>query len=340
MIRCEFRPWGPLHWLLEKLGAGKWELFGSIATGERSLGVWSELKRLGKCGEVFMLRIADKESALWGDEPAQRLTERERQFIENGGDSSSVIRCELLDTLNEILNHTDCFLERTDGHILIDISTLPKRFFFLVVRRILEKAEPRRDIIVTYTIPVRYDKKNPLSAESEPWLPLPGFQETKQDEKKPVLLAGLGYEPLGLPQKMKEGDFNVEFIRLLFPFPASPEGYLRNWEFVHNLEWKEGKGNLIIRVDGFDVSGIYDIILREASNGDTPVVFAPYGTKPMSLAMCLYACYHADKASVYYTQPKSYNPRYSTGIKTQDGLPVIYSYCIRLNGRDLYKPRE
>ena len=65
-------------------------------------------------------------------------------------------------------------------------------------------------------------------------------------------------------------------------------------------------------------------------------VFAPYGTKSMSLAMCLYACSHPENTDVCYTQPKSYNPQYSTGISMVNGVPDTFAYCIRLDGKDFY----
>jgi hypothetical protein len=168
---------------------------------------------------------------------------------------------------------------------------------------------------------------------------LPGFQESfPNHKKKKALIVGLGYEPLGLPQILRYPEFTQNRVLLLFPFPATPAGYLRNWEFVRNLDSEVGPNynHEPIRVNGYDVSTIFDLILRHTDQAKEPVVFAPYGTKPMSLAMCLYACSHPENSSVYYTQPKSYNPRYSSGIKMVNGEPDTFAYCIRLDGKDLY----
>ncbi|MBC8432538.1 MAG: hypothetical protein H8D96_11530 [Desulfobacterales bacterium] len=283
-----------------------------------------------------MLQIEDVASAYWGEEPIRRLLERRKEYIEWGGDKKSIRECYILDNWDEIRAVTDEFLSVSKKNVIIDISTLPKRFFFSIMRRLLETSTSDT-IIATYTRPEKYDTSRPLAIDPEPWRALSGFQEAYPEPKRKMLIVGLGYEPLGLPQILKEGNFAGESIRLLFPFPATPAGYLRNWEFVRNLDSEVGPyQHDPVRVNGYDLSGIFDYIRAITDHGREYAVFAPYGTKPMSLAMCLYAIYNTEKAAVYYTQPLSYNPRYSTGIKMVDGIPETYAYCLRLNRRNLY----
>ncbi len=337
MIRGEFRPWGRLDWLLKHLGRRPWNVFGSIATGDRSLTTWRFLNLANYCQSQQMLLIMDVPTPFWGDEPNSRLQKRREEYLRFGGDENAIILCDIRDNLNDINGYTSEFLRESYDDIIIDISTLPKRFFFPIIRKILHETSGNT-IVVTYTRPAGYDQAKPLAIDPEPWKVLPGFQnDIEMSGCDEVLIIGLGYEPLGLPQFLKEGGIPRDRVRLLFPFPATPKGYLRNWEFVRNLDSEVGPyTHEPIRVNGYDVSAIFDIIRRESDNGSEATIFAPYGPKPMSLSMCLYASMCPNNSSVFYTQPKSYNPNYSFGVRTVDGQEDIMAYCIRLNGKDLY----
>jgi hypothetical protein len=336
MIHGGFRPWGSLSWLLKHLAGLHWDFIGSIATGERSLTTWSTLISQNICNQTYMLQITDIPSAYWGNEPELRLNERRQEFLKLGGDKNIIQLCDIRDNLEEINQYTDSFLMTSVINVIIDISTLPKRFFFPIIRRILEKSKAE-NIIATYTIPKKYDTLRHLAIDPGPWKALPGYQGLSLRPEKQKLIVGLGYEPLGLPQIIKEGKFNPDTIRLLFPFPATPAGYLRNWEFVRNLDIEFSPyQHEPLRVNGYDVSGVFNCIFSQTDNGREYTLFAPYGTKPMSLAMCLYAIYNPEKTAVYYTQPRSYNPNYSIGVKTINDVPDTYAYCIRLMKKDLY----
>lgn len=64
-------------------------------------------------------------------------------------------------------------------------------------------------------------------------------------------------------------------------------------------------------------------------------LLAPYGPKPMSVGMAIYAT--MTESPVYYTQPKIYHPDYSAGISILNGRPEIYTYCLKLGGRNLFQ---
>lgn len=337
MIYSNFRPWGPLPWLLNHFPDEKWNFLGSIATGDRSLSSWRTLSSKRALESELMLNIKDSASAYWGEEHLKRLEERRTEYLSDGGGSDNIVDCHILDNWDEIRLVVTKFLSTNPNNIIVDISTLPKRFFFPIIREIIEKSKAQT-IIATYTKPLSYDKAKPLAVDPEPWRSISGFHETYPERFKKKLIVGLGYEPLGLPQILKEGSFSSESIHLLFPFPASPAGYSRNWEFVRNLDTEVGPYELDpVRVNGYDLPAIFDIIHKITDNGNDYAVFAPYGTKPMSLAMCLYATYHHRKTAVYYTQPRSYNPRYSTGVSELNGEPETYAYLIRSKGECLYR---
>ena len=78
------------------------------------------------------------------------------------------------------------------------------------------------------------------------------------------------------------------------------------------------------------------------------LTLAPCGPKPMSLAMCLLGVSHREKwitpdpdapnlpTKIGYTQPRWYHPDYSGEVRTTDGVPDGTTFCVRLNGCDLY----
>ena len=90
----------------------------------------------------------------------------------------------------------------------------------------------------------------------------------------------------------------------------------------------------IIRIAAYDLCSVFQRIDAITKYGKSPAVFAPYGPKAQSVAMCLHALRYP--AEVYFTQPTYYHPEYSTGIALKNGLPMGYSYLIRLDGADFY----
>ena len=76
------------------------------------------------------------------------------------------------------------------------------------------------------------------------------------------------------------------------------------------------------------------------NEGHRHAVLAPFGPKPLSLAMCMYGidCRRRKwPVEIGYTQPTAYSDEYSTGVALRDGEPVIHAYCLKLDGRNLYE---
>jgi hypothetical protein len=124
-------------------------------------------------------------------------------------------------------------------------------------------------------------------------------------------------------------------IRALFPFPPGPPGIQRSWRFINTL--KKDYPEVVkepVRVDAHDVSDTFDFIHALSMGGKMRCEFGPFGPKPMSLAMCLFA--NLTNSVVRYTQPSIYHPEYTSGVKLIGGEPAISAYCVRLKGKDLY----
>lgn len=234
----------------------------------------------------------------------------------------------LLEPNNLTVTSINNFLKSGSENLIIDISAFPKKFFFPIIKLILLNKNIK-NIVVTYTTPQKYCEDD-LSWNPESWSHLPLFMPVQYPEQ-PIDLAivGVGFMPFALP-KLLLGKYNATPVKFLFPFPPGPPNYQRTWEFVRKIEksFNFKSTDNLIRVDSNNFPDAYNYLVSETDNGNKKAIFAPYGPKPISLAMCLYASKY--NSPVYYTQPRDYNPEYSTGIKE------TFAYCIKLNGVDLY----
>jgi hypothetical protein len=82
------------------------------------------------------------------------------------------------------------------------------------------------------------------------------------------------------------------------------------------------------------MSSAFDRIVSLSRESDSSLSFAPFGPKPLSAAMCLFA-FQRDCA-VYYPQPRIYNPDYSVGVGTLEGKRAIFGYWLKHNETELY----
>lgn len=340
MLRGYFRPWGPLQWTLKHLQARSWSFFGTLSTEHRCLSTWNVINTSATINKSLIITIKDLPSS-FDDEIELNINERKRDFLRIGGDPDAIKNHHLFELDDQIIIPIKEFAKQAGDNVIIDISSCPKKFFFLAIKFIL-KESGIKNIIATYTIPEKYGNDNfPLAQDPEPWRHIPSFMPPYPEQNEKTLIVGVGYEPLGLPKMLEGDDFKNADVKLLFPFPAPPQGFQKNWNFVRQLSPAFGASRYeIVRVNTHNVSEIFDRILSLTDRGRRYSILAPFGPKPLSLAMCLFAI--SDKVqdnvrpSVYYTQPRVYHPRYSEGVKNISGIPSICSYCIRINGVNLY----
>ena len=200
----------------------------------------------------------------------------------------------------------------------------------------LSSSEKIENLVVTYSTPERYFEGT-LASEPQDWAVLPGFQkeEAPPTPKCIRVIVGVGFLPFRLPDLLKH-DYQGAEVTLVLPFPPGPPQFQRNWRFIHEIEktcpLKDERQ--IIRIDAQDASRCFDHLCSLTKEGVEDTVLAPFGPKPHSLGMCLFAIkYNCD---VYYTQPTHYHPEYSTGMKMRNGKPDTTAYAIKLNGKILY----
>jgi hypothetical protein len=326
MLGDNFRPSGDLSWILSKIPIEKWDIIGCISFEARFKGALKQLAESDKVGKVLYFKIIDpssKNSKLGDDKIAENLAE----FLSFSRSVNEVKDFGLLEATNKIVDEIRSFVIGSSKNIILDISTFPKRFFFPILKILLQN--PIKNLLVTYSTPDSYCKEE-LSFNPEPWANLPLFGNIKYPEP-PIDLAivGVGFMPFGLP-RLLVGKYSATPVKFLFPFPPGPPNYQRTWEFMRKIEksFNLKETDKIIKLDSNNLSDAYDYIFHESDKGKKVVIFAPYGPKPISLAMCLFAIKY--NSAVYYTQPHDYNPNYSSGLKN------TFCYSIILNSQLLY----
>ncbi|MEP1779753.1 hypothetical protein [Reichenbachiella sp.] len=273
------------------------------------------------------IKIMDPTSELT-EKLSEKLENIEKEYQRIVKNSKSVTDLDLLSSNNNIVEEFNDFTIETNGNFIIDASCFPKRFFFPFVKLALYDSRIK-NLLITYGTPISY-ARNELSEDPEPWDHLPLFGPVKFPESKPDhALVGVGFIPFGLSKLLKDKYSSIP-VNFFFPFPPGAPHYQRSLEFLRTIEtsYKFKDEDNIIRVNSVDISDVFNHIKSITENGNEHAIFAPYGPKPMSIAMAIYASIF--DCPVYYTQPKKYNPNYSTG------KGKIFAYLLKQNGSNLY----
>lgn len=334
MLGKAFRPWGHLSWILDRTRNSRWCLLGCLSTEERCLGAWHIIKSRKQDGESLFFQIEDPPSKFTA-KIRDKLASRKEDYKKLGGNIKYIEDHQLFEKYDIFIQRAKSFIASSNGNIIIDLSSLPKRYFFPIVKIIL-KSPDVRNFIATYTIPRTYSS-DALAEDHEKGRYLPLFAPQQYPDRKiQVIIVGVGFVQLGISDLLESFRSDAK-IKLLFPFPPGPPSFQRTWGFLRNIDQyidKEERNCRPVFVDVKDASDSFDYICSATDNGNIYGILAPYGPKPMSLAMCIFAANTG--IPVYYSQPKVYNPDYCIGVKDSNGVPETYAYCIRLEGRDYY----
>lgn len=329
------RPWGPLPWLMSKLGDRSWSMLGVCGTEERCASALALVgpERREACR---FLRIRDPEP---GDNLAygERLDAREAELKARAGGAAAICEVDLLADIDAIREQVSTFLDASGPNVLLDITSMPKWWFFPALRFLL--AEPCRvdTLLVTYGSAASYAPH--LASNTRALEALPTFEARDGRTEHQELIVGIGFAPLELADLYTE----LERVRYLFPFPPGPPSFERNWRFLQDLEERIGHDRQRDdrwHVNMYDAPSIFEALERFTDDGRRTSALAPFGPKTVSLAMCLFsiACEAAGRPSVpaFYTQPMRYALDYTKGVRLVDGLPDVRAYAVRLGGRPLY----
>lgn len=325
-----FRPWGTIDWSLALTGTRSWCFVGAIGTEERSLAAWLYLQDARLLAQQFVLDIHDVDSVKYRSMNASAMQDRRDEFTTKGGNVGSIRSFDLMSEDFRILELAKA-LESSGNSVVLDVSSLPKRFFFPILRSLV-RSPAVRDLLVTYTIPDSYVEDSPLYEDIEPWRVLPGFGGLGAKPETWVVSVGFLVESL----RSYVTDNPALTMQVLIPFPA-PFGTLRRmWHSVASLEQQHDPTRFAkFRVDASDLSAAFDRIRSLVEKPLKSVAFAPFGPKPLSAAMCLYAMQR--DSSVHYPQPTVYHPQYSKGIRDNDPSRAVTAYWIKHDGEFLYR---
>ena len=288
-------------------------------------------------GHKLVLRIDDNLSPL-SVEINRKTDVNEQAFLTNGFELADFYRLGISSAFGKLDEVLKEYLGRVAGpNLVLDITSLPKKVFFFIIRLLLSGNYNFENIVITYSKPERY-ASTALAESPEPWDALPGFRLPRDKPKHKKLIIGVGFEPLGLPKIADTGEFKSAPVSFLFPFPSKANRVAKNWRFIRRVFPNDRLFN-VVSVDASNLPEVYDKIWGMGDGGDLPIALAPYGPKPMSLAMAIYASNTrtTDRPTgVFYTQPVFYNPDYSSGIRQVNGVMDIDAYCLTLDGTMLY----
>lgn len=334
------RPWGSASWLFRQAAFRdlSWFVIGNISTQDRCLSIFKHCGSLLSLNACACLEIVDCVSKF--TEECSRRRDATRAMWEHLVPPSKreLHAFGLTDPIKPVQKLAEGWMGRPQAkNVILDVSAMPERYFFPLLRWLLD-SQAIDNLIVTYMLPEKYTS-NELAYDAGDWAQLPTFIGNDDDNDGiDRVIVGVGFVPFSLPEWLKKTylDRNRAEVFLLFPFPSAPANIRRAWEFVRQIEVSLPlkDEDRIVRVAANDLSGCYDRIQLLTKKGARRAVFAPYGPKPHSVAMCLHAL--RTESEVFYTQPTHHDPEYSTGILMQDGLPAGFAYAIRLNGRNLY----
>lgn len=242
----------------------------------------------------------------------------------------------LFDPVMALKQKIHAWESRAPSDVILDVSALPKRIFFPVLRWMLSSAVVK-NLVVTYMKPERYTNEA-LAYNAREWAQIPTFVSNNLPPEPTIdgLVVGVGFLPFGLPELLKHHyhDLNAK-INLILPFPSHPAAVQRAWEFIRQIDAETRlESEQIQRVSADDLSGCFSRLDRVTQGGARRTIYAPYGPKPHSIAMCLQAI--KTDGEVYYTQPSYYHPEYTTGVQLEQSRPAGLGYVLKWNGQNLY----
>jgi hypothetical protein len=311
-------------------------IIGCLSFEERCCALPEQLSN-SHCQAIELLEIKDPVDAFpnYSFEANQKI-DLHRERLNNSGVKFEITNSELLateDQLLDLLNICSRNLNRVSA-VVLDITSLPKRFFCFLLKRMLLRNE-FQNVIVTYTEAGKngYTQghlvEDPMTCDS-----LPGFGGPLPP-KGDTLVVSVGFESLNIRSLLEIYSDRKKATKVILSFPPDGEILRRQWIALKQMiEIPQEIRGCLEFIAAWDAEEIYKTLARwgDEANGLT---LAPFGSKAHSLGLALYAMKY--DVGLYYTQPKSYNPDYSTGqgrtwayVVKWDGIPCYERYSKHL----------
>jgi hypothetical protein len=306
-------PWGSLNEIAATFLRDKdFAILGSLSFEERCSAV-TERMFSENCRAVDFIEIADPVDAFPDYSAETKLKiELNRQRLNRLKIPFRSLVTDLLATEDQLLNILDGYEKsQVPPSIVLDITSLPKRYFCFFIKRLLLR-NSFRNVVVTYTAPgpngyaVGHLAEDPMTCDH-----LPGYAAPLLP-KGSTLVVAVGFESLSIRSLLELFSDKRKDTKIILPFPATVGSVRREWDTLRQMFFEAtdvNRNNLEV-IAAWDAEQVYKTLERWNQDADG-LTLAPFGPKPHSLGMALFGIKH--DSGLYYTQPRSYNPDYSKG---------------------------
>jgi hypothetical protein len=341
-------PWGKLEQIVAGF-TGEGAVLGCLSFENRCIAVPCAMNDMGcVLRGTLMVKIVDPKDAFpdYGSEAEERI-QANRRILDSAGVRYDLTQQDLLGTEDDMLSVLNSFPLVTQCEtVFLDISSFPKRWFCFFLRRLMGSRRVA-NVIVTYTevgnlgYPDMHLAEDPMPCDH-----LPGFSGPLPPSGD-QLVVSVGFETLNVSSLVKVYRDHTRDVRFVLAFPSGPHTNRRQWATLREVSSIGGVRCPPIRsvelIALWDVEQVYRTLenwrrqrlarqnvqkSRRSRSGSTPdgnaLALAPFGPKTHTLAMALFAM--KNRCGMYYTQPKSYNPKYSVDSG------VTWAYVVKWRG--------
>ncbi|WP_369934502.1 hypothetical protein [Xanthomonas tesorieronis] len=331
MSQFVITPAGSLDWLFAKLPKKNWAIISCAGTEDRCLGVPSWIFSQGKLASgQLIIRIDDQPSG-YSAEISKRTDESEAR-LRAIGVQLGYVRGDITSQPGHWLPALNAIAKQRS--VVLDITSLPKRFFLYAVKFLLNSVDVN-DLVITYTKP-EYYPEGQLSASALTPSPIPGFARELSHASESMFFVGVGYVAFNLEELLKQRQGKQ--IKFAMPFPPGSPAARRNWNLLKQLHPEARIDTEIRRIHSADAFEILRWVVAAASNFEGSIDLIPLGPKPHAIGMALAFLELGPRCQITYAQPMVYRPDYSVGVaRRTDGNLDAYAYCLKINGNSTYK---
>ena len=168
------KPWGKTSWLLPRIHANHWHVITSSSFEDRCLALVDWMQSTNQpISSSVLLRIDNPPSDQW----TKAIPRIENNFAVLSERLASplhrVINVDLLGGNLGALISIDSLIQDRSESVILDMTTLPKRFFLFALKQLLNSYHVK-NLVVTYACADKYPE-SPLCEDALPPIALPAF---------------------------------------------------------------------------------------------------------------------------------------------------------------------
>lgn len=288
-------------------------VLGCLSPEERCVTVPTLLAAKG-CAQLRLIAVIDPPDAFPDHSgEAKRKIEAHHQRLQQSGVQFEFSSLDLLASEDTLMDMLELLGNGNSvSTAVLDITSLPKRYFCFLLKRMLSSSS-WENVIVTYTraglggYPLEHLAEDPMMCDH-----LPGFGARLSPEIG-VLAITVGFESLGVRSLIETYGERRRKTKWIMSFPPNGDFARRQWRTLREMLLGDVDAvnleNLRI-IATWDAEDVY-LTLERWFEESGALSLAPFGAKPHTLGMALFAIKH--DCGLFYSQPKSYHPNYSTG---------------------------